>query len=167
MPILKNQRHEAFAQAIFMKASATDAYLAAGYKVEKTVAGANGHKLLKNAQIVGRIQQLAEKAAARVEISKADVMAMLLENAQMCMGKVPFKLTIVGNKETGEMVTVDKFERDPSAANQALSLIGKELRMFIERKEVGEAGDFDKLDDEALKVALKDALVELSTETQH
>ena len=167
MPILKNQRHEAFAQAIVMKASATDAYLAAGYKVDKSVAGANGHKLLKNAQIVGRIQQLAEKAAARVEISKADVMSMLLENAKMCMGKVPFKLT-VPNKETGDLITVEKYERDPSAANQALALIGKELRMFIERKEVGEAGDFDKLDDKALAEALKDALAELGSQgTQH
>lgn len=154
MPILKNQRHEAFAQAIAMKANATEAYLGAGYNSTYGAAAVNAHKLLKDAKIIGRIEQLAKKAADRVEITKADVMRMLLENAQMSMGKIPFKLTVTNkDKETGEttMTTVDKYERDPSAANQALSLLGKELRMFVELKEIGAAGDFaDKTDEEII-----------------
>lgn len=38
MPVLKNQRHESFAQALAKGMTASDAYTAAGYKGDRTAA---------------------------------------------------------------------------------------------------------------------------------
>jgi hypothetical protein len=43
------------------------------------------------------------------------------------------------------------FTFDPAGANRALQLLGMEQSMFIERKEIGEPGAFDSLDDEELQ----------------
>src|SRR5215471_4020290 len=39
---------------------------------------------------------------------------------------------------------------DASAANRALELLGRELNLFTEKKEVGMPGDFDHMADEEL-----------------
>jgi hypothetical protein len=40
---------------------------------------------------------------------------------------------------------------DASAANRALELLGRELNLFTEKKEVGKPGDFDQMTDEDLR----------------
>jgi phage terminase small subunit len=75
MPALKNLRHEAFAQAIFIGIFRPDlypthgtAYNAAGYRVKNArkpggAAEANASRLLKNAKIFDRIAELQREAA--------------------------------------------------------------------------------------------------------
>ena len=40
---------------------------------------------------------------------------------------------------------------DASAANRALELLGRELNLFTEKREVGKHGDFDQMTDEDLR----------------
>jgi phage terminase small subunit len=62
--ILKNQRHELFAQGIVSGKSATKAYIAAGYS--KNGAGQSAEKLLKNTEISARITELSSRVEAGV-----------------------------------------------------------------------------------------------------
>ena len=41
-------------------------------------------------------------------------------------------------------------QRDASAANRALELLGREVILFTEKREVGKPGDFDHMADEEL-----------------
>jgi hypothetical protein len=49
-----------------------------------------------------------------------------------------------------------------SVANKALELIGKELGMFIDRKEVGGPNEFSRMSDEELEAFLRESIDSLS-----
>jgi len=74
MPKLKNNRHEKFAQAIFKGNSASEAARLAGYSDKG--AGVEGHRLLKNAKIQARVQELFEKAENKAIMSKQELAEM-------------------------------------------------------------------------------------------
>lgn len=67
MPVLKNARHEKFAQALAKGMTATDAYTAAGYKGDRTAASrlsTNVNVSQRVAEIQGRVAEKAEWTAA-------------------------------------------------------------------------------------------------------
>jgi phage terminase small subunit len=68
MPVLKNARHEAFAQAIASGKTADEAYALAGYRPDR------GHasRLAANGSIRARIEAIKAKAADKAEWSAAD-----------------------------------------------------------------------------------------------
>jgi phage terminase small subunit len=123
MPVLKNTRHEIFAQELARGRSATDAYEAAGYKRD------SGHssRLAAIGRIRERVTELKEGAALRVGLERADVLAMLMQERELA-------------RERGQL----------SAAIRATELIGRELGMFVERSEVGAPGDFRRMSDQEL-----------------
>jgi hypothetical protein len=49
-----------------------------------------------------------------------------------------------------DVVELETHQPDASAANRALELLGRELNLFTEKKEVGKPGDFDHMADEEL-----------------
>ena len=49
-----------------------------------------------------------------------------------------------------------------SVANKALELLGKELGMFIDRKEVGGPNEFARMSDEELDAYLRESIESLS-----
>jgi coenzyme F420-reducing hydrogenase delta subunit len=108
MPVLKNSKHEKLAQGLVAGLSGKDAMLAAGFKCGEQ----NLDKYKKDPLIAARILELKERAAKEIMIDRQWVLERLVENAQEA-------------KELQEF----------SASNQALSLIGKELGMFVERTE--------------------------------
>lgn len=82
MPLLDNQRHEAFAREIAKGAAASAAYKAAGYKATGNGAEVNGSKLLRNAKVQSRIAELQQMASKRTEISIAQLTEDLLRLAK-------------------------------------------------------------------------------------
>ncbi|MDP9809368.1 phage terminase small subunit [Rhizobium tibeticum] len=68
MPVLKNARHEKFAQAIAKGMSATDAYSSAGYKGDRTAAS----RLSTNVNISRRVDEIKNKVAEKAEWTAAD-----------------------------------------------------------------------------------------------
>lgn len=68
MPVLKNARHEAFAQALAKGMTATDAYSAAGYKGDRTAAS----RLSTNVNISRRVDQIKNRVAEKAEWTAAD-----------------------------------------------------------------------------------------------
>ncbi len=77
MPVLKNARHETFAQGLAKGMSATDAYAAAGYKGDRKAAS----NLWTNMDIKERVTELQSKAIKKVEIT-VDSLAQELEEAR-------------------------------------------------------------------------------------
>lgn len=107
MPVLPNARHEAFAQALAKGKSADEAYQLAGFKANR----GNASRLNANENIAARVAELQGMAAERVVVDREWVLARLIENAK-------------AHQAT-----------NPAASNTALSLIGKEIGMFVERTE--------------------------------
>jgi phage terminase small subunit len=158
MPTLDNPQHEIFAQQIFQGVSQRDAYKAAGY-VTKSVAAADASasRLLSHVKVAARIQELQTAASARAveksAVSKAWVIAKLVENVERAMTAEPVR-DAQGNP-TGE------FKYNGNVANRALELIGKEQGMFVDRKEIGDPGDFARLSDDELNAELMATAQEL------
>lgn len=89
-----------------------------------------------------------ERAIEKAAVTKAWVLSQLVENVRMAKQAEPV-VDAQGN-ETGE------YRQNLPAANVALGLIGKELGMFIDRKEI-RTGELDGLGHDDLK-QLRDAL---------
>ena len=118
MSILKNQRHELFAQGIAAGKSADQAYKEAGYEKDR----GNATRLTANDSIKARVAELLSRASEGVVISKQWVIERLVENVNRAM-----QASKAG--DNGE------YKYDGSVANRALELLGKELGMFVERVE--------------------------------
>jgi phage terminase small subunit len=106
MPAITNARHEKFAQELVKGVSVSDACRAVGIDPR------NGTRLMKNDEILRRVDELQERAAANVVISREWVLEQLIDNAAQA-----------------------KQQGDIGPSNQALQLIGKEIGMFIDRSE--------------------------------
>jgi hypothetical protein len=119
MGVLSNAKHEAFAQAYALCNNATKAALEVGYGSgeNRNAAAVRGSGLMKNPKIKARIdelhQQLTKKASQAVQLDRSWVLDRLKANADLALE-----------------------EKDRGAANRALELLGKEIGMFIERKQV-------------------------------
>jgi hypothetical protein len=66
MPVLRNGRHENFAQQTAAGKSTTDAYLLAGYKSSRLKARQHGYRLKTREDITARIQELIDKPQGRI-----------------------------------------------------------------------------------------------------
>src|SRR6266849_3725488 len=66
MPVLRNGRHENFAQQIAAGKNTTDAYLLAGYKSSQLKARQHGYRLRTREDITARIQELIDKPQGRI-----------------------------------------------------------------------------------------------------
>lgn len=150
MPVLENPRHERFAQELAKGKTADEAYEAAGFGQHR----GNASRLKGNESIAARVEELLGRAATRVEISKSWVLGKLVENANRALQQFP--VLDKDGKETGE------FRYEGSVANRALELVGKELGMFVDRKEIKHVDEFDTIDDPAeLRRRLAAAAAEL------
>ena len=143
MPALNKLTHEQFAQALFSGQKPETAYKSV-YGNSKGAAQ-SASRLAKNPKIVARIQELNSEVVGqvltRVGLDRSYVLDNLREIAERCMQvrAVPLKPGV--------------FQFNAAGATKALELIGKELGMFVERKEVGKPGEFANLTDDELEAA--------------
>lgn len=79
MPVLKNKKHEEFAQAVANGASATRAYLdcVSGGKCETRTAESNGSTLMKRTEVKQRISELRNEASDAASMSRQDMVKWL------------------------------------------------------------------------------------------
>lgn len=74
MPALSNAKHERFAQEIAKGSSSREAYKAAGYQTKSDAAtDANASRLLSDDKVQGRVAEIQERAAIRVEVTLASI----------------------------------------------------------------------------------------------
>lgn len=75
MPVLKNARHEKFAQALAKGMNATEAYATAGYKGDRTAAS----RLSTNVNVAQRVAELQGRAAKKAEVTLESLLTELEE----------------------------------------------------------------------------------------
>ena len=123
MPALRNQRHERFAVELAKGCSQTEAAKRAGYKGSRFHAS----RLATKSNIKARVAELEARTAEKVTQITAMDRAWVLEE---------LRANLERHKETNGAV-----------ANRALELIGKELGLFINRKDIRHTQKRDDLDD--------------------
>lgn len=157
MTVLLNAKHEHFAQLVSNGESPVRAYVLAGYS--EGGAHASASRLLKNADICERIAQLRDKkeqahakavskAFEKHALTKEWVIAQLMENVAIAKSAEPV-LDNEGNP-TGE------YKANIAAANGALKLLGIEIGMFVEKREV-RTGPLSAASDAELDQIIKSA----------
>lgn len=97
--MLKNQRHERFAQGIAKGLPATRAYIEAGYKARGNSAETAAARLFRNVQVQSRLVELAKKLA-KPAIADADEIQQFLTTAMR------------GVDEHGKSLTEDHVTKD-------------------------------------------------------
>lgn len=141
-----NERQELFCQEMAKGMLPTEAARAVGYRTPNVRAS----ELMDMPKVLSRIADLKDQyqkaTAEKVSIDKAWVIEQLVENVHTAKQAVAV-LDREGN-ETGT------YEQNLTAANRALELIGKELGMFVDRKEVRTGPLFADLTDEQLDAAI-------------
>lgn len=152
MPVLKNPKWELFAQELAKGTTADEAYQLAGYKPNR----GNAATLKQNQSILDRVNALlaerekmhgqsTSKAIERAALTKEWVITRLMDNALVALGEVPVRVS----QEEGKPA-VEEFAREAPAANRALELLGKELGMFVDRREIGKPGQFSQMSEHEL-----------------
>lgn len=156
--MLKNAKHEHFAQLVSNGESAPRAYVLAGYSENGAEQGSS--RLLKNVEVCSRVAHLRKfkeeihaqtvvKAFEASGLTKEWIIEQLMDNVAMAKAAEPV-LDHEGNP-------IGEYKTNLAAANKALELLGKEVGMFIDRKEVGQPGDFSKVDDDELERSIDEA----------
>lgn len=129
MPVLRNAKHEHFAQLIAGGLSAPKAYASAGYSEQGAAQSAN--RLLRDAEVSRRVDELrsaaSERAIEKAAIDRAWIIEKLVENAKAAAAAEDF-----------------------GPSNRALELLGKEVGMFIDRKEI-RTGSLDEMKPDELR----------------
>ena len=141
---LRNPRHEKFAQLVWL-ADAKNyrrglAYQAAGYRARMDMdkpglaspADVNASRLLKNAKVKTRLQEIAAMAAKRNEVTE-DSLIEELEQARIAAIEA----------------------QQASAAVAATMGKAKVCGLLVERKETGKPGDFDNMTVEELRAFIQ------------
>src|SRR5262249_17395812 len=93
--------------------------------------------------------QVTNQAVEQVALSRAWILDRLMRHAQVCLGEIPLRLKMRKAHST-DVVELETHQPDASAANRALELLGRELNLFTEKRELGKPGDFDQMTDEDL-----------------
>lgn len=148
MSALRNSKHEHFAHLIAKGGNPRQSYIDAGYSDKG--ADQSASRLLRNAEIAARVEEIKgaviERAIEKTGIDKAWVLQQLVENVRLAKALEP--VVASDGSTTGEL------KANLPAANQALTLIGKELGMFVDRKEV-RTGTIEQMDDQQLEAMVR------------
>jgi len=152
MSTLKNPKHERFAQQLAAGRSQVEAYELAGFAGSPRRNASNtlarnppiGQRVAELMQERSRIEQDATKIAARkVAVDKAWVMEKLVNVVTQCL---PSEAGATRSALLGD-ATSDRPRRvNPAGATRALELLGRELGMFVERRETRNTAYADRFD---------------------
>ena len=124
-----NARQQRFVAEYLIDLNGKQSAIRAGYS--KKTAEVQASRLLRNVKVAAAIETARSKAAEKAEVTREWIIEQLRVNAIQCMAR-------------GETFS-------PSAANKALELLGKEHRMFIDRRLVGVTNIDDMSEEELLE----------------
>jgi phage terminase small subunit len=127
---LRNAKHEAFCFNVVAGKSLTLAYKDAGFAGDRR----NAAELAKREYIARRIEEIARQ---RHDIARRAEQVYTAKHA------ITREWVLDRLRHVAESAIADD---DRPAANRSLELLGREIGMFVERKEIGRPGDFAALD---------------------
>lgn len=147
MGVIKPLKNELFAQALAAGMTQEAAYADAGYK--PNAGGAS--RLASKVKIINRVAELNARKVNRVVLSKQYVLELNIENAEKAIGRRPVKLTkMVKVEDQYLQQEVDVYVYEPAAANQAIKMLGTEIGMYTDRKELKITNEYSGMTDKEL-----------------
>lgn len=132
MPTLKNPRQELFAQEIVKGKSMTQAYLDAGYLANGHSAEVCASRMLSKVEIAARVRELQERAAVRVELSRADILKMLIEDRLDARGAQQYSVAVAADKLLGSELHRMFTDRQVVEMTDLSNADDAQIRQFIE-----------------------------------
>lgn len=126
MSVLKNPKHERFAQELAKGKSQAEAYKEAGYSPSEP----NASRLRSNEKVQARLAEIMERAAVRTEVTLAGITERLIRIAEKgeALGEAP----------------------GLSVARQASMDAAKLHGLVVDKVEKGKPGDFSRMSDDEL-----------------
>lgn len=152
---LANAKHEHFAQLVSNAENPTRAYVLAGYSGKG--AKQSAARLMTNADVCDRIAYLRQQ---KEQEHRAAVQGVIAEAAIDKKWVLDRLTKIVDMGMAAEAVLdnegnpIGEYKANLAGANKALELIGKELGMFVDRKEV-RTGPLDNLPPDDAKALIE------------
>jgi phage terminase small subunit len=122
MAVLKNPRHELFAQHLAKGKTATDAYAAAGYRPNQP----NSARLISNDMVRARLAELQDRAAIRTEVTVASLLAEAEDARVAAMEAGQFSAAISAIREKGVLAGL-RVEKRENTAKRAEDMTDDEL----------------------------------------
>ena len=123
-------KQEKFCQCVVSGMTQADAYRAS-YKVRANTKPdsviSQASELMADPRIYSRVVELRKPIVESIQLNREWVLKELIENVRMAKSAIPVKNA---EGETGE------YKQELPAANKALELLGKELGMFVDRKQI-------------------------------
>jgi phage terminase small subunit len=166
MPALQNARHEAYAQLLAKGWHQGKAYKEAGFSNDRR---SSASMLARKAHIRARIDEIlvaraeAEKRAfvavsTKFELSRQWVIDKLVKNCEIALAERPVQTRSDGLE----------YRYDGAVAARSLELLGREVGLFVEKKQIDITADVRKLSDAELLAQIRETageLLELTAET--
>jgi phage terminase small subunit len=122
MPSLKNARHEIFVQEIAKGASGRDAYKTAGFAVSSdNVADVNASRLLRDAKVQARLQELQQMAQARALLTLEDHIEQLKVLREQAKTNNQVSAAIAAEVKRGELMGYYIERRESTNTNYNIS----------------------------------------------
>ena len=122
-------------QRLFLKEWAIDKNASEAYKRAYKYKGNNAHvlgpALLAKLGKAGYVEFEIKAQEKRTEITADYVLSSLKEVAERCKQAIP----VMMKDENGNMVETGEYKFDSTGANRALELLGKNLKLFIDKTE--------------------------------
>lgn len=150
-------KQQRFVDEYLIDLNATQAAIRAGYS-EKT-ANEQGARLLVNVSVKQAIEAGMKKRSEETGIDAKYVLETIVDTVERCRQAKPV-YDRKGNPvlvETSSGGIAPAYTFDSNGVLRGCELLGKHLGMFIERKEIGQPGDFDKLPDDELDRSIEEA----------
>ncbi|WMT90137.1 hypothetical protein [Pelagibacterium sp. H642] len=123
MPILPNQRHESFAQALAKGKTADEAYALAGFKPNR----GNATRLKANESIRKRVEELQGRVAKKVEVT-VESLAMELEEARtLALGEKQSGAAVSATMGKAKLFGLGVEKRHLSGTVQVVTITAKHL----------------------------------------
>lgn len=123
MPVLKNARHEKFAQAIAKGKNATDAYVEAGFKPHD----GNAARLRGNERIVVRVAELQSKVAEKVVVTVESLTGELEEARSLALKEKQSSAAVAATMGKAKLFGLGTENRKISGTIQVVTITPKQL----------------------------------------
>ena len=141
VPDTLTPRQRRFVAEYMVDLNGTQAAIRAGY----APGGARqcASRLLAQAPVQTALKNAMSERQKRTELTADEVIGDLRELRDICMGRKPVKImTIVKNAREGtaEPVEVEGMMFEPAAANRALEMLGRHMRLFADRVDMTSGG---------------------------
>ena len=150
-------RQRRFVDEYLIDLNATQAAIRAGYSLK--TAGQIGEQNLRKLEIQKFISERMKAREQRTEITQDYVINTIVDTIERCKQAKP----VVDKKgeaiytELSDGSIAPAYSFEPNAVLKGAELLGKHLKMFIDRVEHGNPGDFDNLTDDELNRKIADA----------